>query len=45
MRSLIMAALIAAAGPTAAAADPLPPFTVGYEPTTVDERGIWMEAD
>lgn len=23
----------------------LPPFTVGYEPSSVDERGIWMEAD
>ncbi len=27
------------------AADPLPPFTVGYEPTNVDERGLWMDSD
>jgi len=24
---------------------PLPPFTTGYEPRSVDERGMWMEAD
>ncbi len=32
----------------AAAADPglaLPTYTPAYEPTTVDERGMWMEAD
>ncbi|HEX7872440.1 MAG TPA: M48 family metalloprotease [Sphingobium sp.] len=23
----------------------LPPYTPAYEPTTVDERGLWMEAD
>lgn len=23
----------------------LPPYTAAYEPTTVDERGLWMEAD
>lgn len=23
----------------------LPPFTAAYEPATVDERGMWMEAD
>ncbi len=31
-----------------AAADkgyPLPPFSTAYEPRTVDERGMWMEAD
>lgn len=32
----------------ARAADPvltLPPYTAAYEPRTVDERGLWMEAD
>ncbi|MXP42358.1 M48 family metalloprotease [Altererythrobacter soli] len=43
--------LLAAAGAllisTGAAAkeQPLPPFTLGYEPQTVDERGMWSEAD
>lgn len=23
----------------------LPPYTAGYEPNTVDERGLWMQAD
>ena len=46
MLAVIAAAVLAAAG-TSAIPDkaPLPPFTVGYEPSTVDERGIWMEAD
>jgi len=38
---------IALAGPVAAA-DPglaLPAYTAAYQPTTVDERGMWMEAD
>lgn len=29
----------------AAPAATLPPYTLAYEPTTVDERGMWMEAD
>lgn len=28
-----------------ATATDLPPFTTGYEPATVDERGLWMDAD
>lgn len=27
------------------AAAPLPPYTPAYEPTGVDERGMWMQAD
>jgi len=50
MFSLLIAGLLgAAAGGVGAPSSPanaaLPPFTVGYEPSTVDERGIWMEAD
>ncbi len=26
-------------------AKPLPPYTAAYEPQTVDERGLWMQAD
>lgn len=29
----------------ASAPSALPPYTPAYEPTTVDERGMWMEAD
>lgn len=46
MLPFLAAALLAAAGPAAAQADlSLPPFTLGYEPTSVDERGLWMDAD
>ena len=44
---LAMALLLADAG-RAVAADPgleLPVYSPAYEPTTVDERGVWMEAD
>jgi len=40
--------LASAIGTSALAADkrpPLPTYTQAYTPTTVDERGIWMEAD
>lgn len=40
--------LATATGASALAADkrpPLPTYTQAYTPTTVDERGIWMEAD
>ena len=40
--------LATAIGTSAFAADkrlPLPTYTQAYTPTTVDERGIWMEAD
>jgi predicted Zn-dependent protease len=43
--AMLMAAMLA---PPVAAADPslaLPTYMPGYEPKTVDERGIWMEAD
>ncbi|MDI1297074.1 MAG: M48 family metallopeptidase [bacterium] len=30
---------------TAAAPAPLPPYTPAYEPSGVDERGMWMQAD
>ncbi|MCP8892779.1 M48 family metallopeptidase [Sphingomonas faeni] len=47
--ALVPAFLLAAAMGTAAiAADkrpPLPTYTQAYTPTTVDERGLWMEAD
>ena len=40
------AALMVPAMPSVAApAAVLPPYTLAYEPTTVDERGMWMEAD
>ncbi len=50
MRLFAIAALLLSASPVAAQAsqtaeDPLPPFALGYEPTTVDERGLWMDAD
>lgn len=49
MRRLIVPLLAAAlcAAPVQAAREtlPLPPFTTAYQPTTVDERGLWMEAD
>jgi Zn-dependent protease with chaperone function len=43
--AIIMSALFVR---PAAAADPalaLPAYVPGYEPKTVDERGVWMEAD
>ncbi|MDF2637951.1 MAG: peptidase [Novosphingobium lindaniclasticum] len=46
--ALIVSALVALAGTTAHAVDPslaLPPFSPAYEPTNVDERGLWMQAD
>ncbi len=36
----LTALALAGATPTA-----LPPYTPAYEPTSVDERGLWMEAD
>lgn len=50
MLSLLIAGLLGALTsgttvPGAQASVSLPPFTVGYEPSSVDERGIWMEAD
>lgn len=44
---LIAGALIALAPQTAARAAPkaLPTYTPAYEPQTVDERGMWMQAD
>jgi len=44
IRSL-MAGLLLAGTAAAASETVLPPFTTGYEPTTVDERGLWMDAD
>ena len=46
----VLAASVALLGTTslADAADPpaaLPSYTPAYEPTTVDERGLWMQAD
>lgn len=44
LATLPLAAALAA--PSASAADyGLPPYVHAYEPTTVDERGLWMEAD
>ena len=43
--ALIATTMIAS---SALAADPalgLPTYTPAYEPTTVDERGLWMQAD
>jgi Zn-dependent protease with chaperone function len=49
MRIPMVGLLLATAiGTSALAADkrpPLPTYTQAYTPTTVDERGIWMEAD
>jgi predicted Zn-dependent protease len=46
--SMVGLLLATAIGTSALAADkrpPLPTYTQAYTPTTVDERGIWMEAD
>lgn len=40
-RWLAALALFGVAAPGVA----LPPYTAAYEPTTVDERGLWMDAD
>lgn len=48
MLSVIASVALAAASPAVApsqAPTSLPPFTTGYEPTTTDERGLWMQAD
>jgi predicted Zn-dependent protease len=51
MHRLLTLALLAAASATSAIAAPksktaaLPPYVQAYEPQTVDERGMWMEAD
>jgi len=46
MRKRLLAAVaLVAATAGVKAADLLPPFTVGYEPTNVDERGLWMDSD
>lgn len=42
--SLLSLAFLVAAAP-APRPKPLPPYIVAYEPKTVDERGLWMEAD
>lgn len=42
---LMSCALFALQSPTRAQASDLPPFATAYEPQSVDERGLWMEAD
>lgn len=49
-RSLHLALLVTSAATLIGAVprgamDPLPPYVQAYEPRTVDERGMWMEAD
>jgi len=43
--ALLVAAILAQPLAAAAPAPMLPPYTAAYEPQTVDERGLWMEAD
>jgi predicted Zn-dependent protease len=46
--SVLLTVLAASLAGPAAAADPgltLPTYTPAYQPTTVDERGVWMQAD
>lgn len=46
--ALFASALLGLAGSLAHAADAslaLPPYTPAYEPTSVDERGLWMQVD
>ncbi|HEX8484394.1 M48 family metallopeptidase [Sphingomonas sp.] len=48
MRRLIAAALATALLPAPATAEtlaPLPPYAAAYQPVTVDERGLWQQAD
>jgi predicted Zn-dependent protease len=50
MKSLRVTGLLLAAATLSAGAphkneDALPPYVQAYEPRTVDERGMWMEAD
>ncbi|MDB5686120.1 MAG: peptidase, partial [Rhizorhabdus sp.] len=49
MRLMVAACAAAMAIGTVHAAtgvsDGLPPFAAAYEPATVDERGLWMDAD
>jgi peptidase M48-like protein len=51
MRNIILAGALATASlaPSVASAQPgateLPTFTPAYEPRTIDERGLWMDAD
>ena len=47
MRHLWLAVALLAFVPTPILAEDyeLPPYTAAYEPSTVDERGMWMEAD
>lgn len=44
-RLLVLGMVAAMAFPAAAQDYVLPPYTPAYEPTSVDERGMWMEAD
>lgn len=46
--ALFASALLSVTGSPAHAADAslaLPPYTPAYEPTSVDERGLWMQVD
>lgn len=48
LSGLAAAAILVSSATQLAAIEPslsLPPYTPAYEPTTVDERGMWMEAD
>ena len=47
LRSCLIAANLIALSPAAAenTKNALPPYTPAYQPRTVDERGLWMEAD
>lgn len=44
-RLLLLVTATAMALPASAQDYALPPYTPAYEPATVDERGMWMEAD
>ncbi len=45
MVGLLLATVIGTSALAAEKRPPLPTYTQAYTPTTVDERGIWMEAD
>ncbi len=48
MKPKFLVAFLAALGTFPASADepePLPPYAPAYEPTSVDERGLWSQAD